>query len=180
MRHDPPEQIATARLVLRRPRASDAAARYAYGSDPVVARYMDWAVLTSMEGFGAVDGAESRWETGEEYAWVITVRQEDRAIGNIACRVQEDAVDFGYVLARDQWGQGYATEAAKAVVAWAASLDEVRRITATCDVENAASVRVLEKLGMKWEGVLKDWAVRPNLQPGVARDAFLYARVREE
>jgi RimJ/RimL family protein N-acetyltransferase len=50
-------------------------------------------------------------------------------------------------------------------------------VWATCDVENLASVRVLEKLGLTCEGVLRRYAIRPNLSP-TPRDAFVYARIR--
>ena len=62
---------------------------------------------------------------------------------------------LGYVLARNYWSRGYPTEAAKVVFEWAAGLEGVYRIWATCDIENAASVRVLEKIGMSREGILR-------------------------
>jgi RimJ/RimL family protein N-acetyltransferase len=176
----PPEMITTARLVLRRPKSSDATAKYEYGSDPEVARYMDWARHTSLSDTVAfVERAASSWRSGDEYTWTITVKPEDRAVGSVACRVRGHAADLGYVLAREHWGRGYATEAAKAVFEWAATLEGVWRIWATCDVENAASVRVLEKIGMSREAVLRRSAIRPNLAPGVPRDAFVYSWIRE-
>ena len=178
--HPPPQVITTGRLVLRRPKPSDAAAKYSVSRDPEVNRYMDWLPHKSVSDATAlVDGAASRWETGEEYSWVITVKPDDRAAGSVACRVRGHAVDLGYVLSREYWGRGYATEAAKAVFEWAARLEGVQRIWATCDVDNVASVRVLEKIGMSREGVLRRWAIRPNLAPGVPRDAFVYSWVRE-
>ena len=177
---NPPDRLTTRRLVLRRPRLSDAAAKFAYARDPEVTRYMDWVAHTGERDAEAfIQGAAARWESGEEYTWSITVEPEDRAIGSVACRVRGHAVDLGYVLARDYWGRGYATEAARAVLDWAATLEGVCRIWATCDVENAASARVLEKIGMSREGVLRRWAIRPNLAPAVPRDAFVYSWVRE-
>ena len=86
-------------------------------------------------------------------------------------------VGFGYHLARPEWGQGYATEAARALVEWALGQRRIFRIWTVCDVGNAASVRVLEKLGMVREGVLKRWSIRPNLslEP---RDSYCYALTR--
>lgn len=179
MMHDPPEQIATARLILRRPKAADATAKYEYARDPEVARYMDWAIPTGLDRIlASTANAAVRWESGEEYAWVITAEPDDRAIGNVACRVEGHAADLGYVLAREHWGRGYATEAATAIFRWLVSLDGVFRIWATCDIENVASARVLEKIGMSREGILRRWAIRPNLAPGVPRDAFMYSWVR--
>jgi ribosomal-protein-alanine N-acetyltransferase len=178
--HNPPELIATQRLVLRRPRPADAVAKYENGRDPEVARYADWVPHASLrDAVAHVEGAALRWESGEEYSWVITVRPDDRAIGSVSCLVRGHAVELGYVLYRDHWGRGYATEAAKAVLEWAATREGVFRVWATCDVENVASARVLEKIGMSREGVLRRWAIRPNLAPGVPRDALVYSWTRE-
>lgn len=178
--HRPPQTITTARLVLRRPKLSDAAAVHEYGRDPEVSRYTDWPTHSSVaDAVAVLEGAGPRWESGEEYSWVITVKPEDRPTGSVACRVRGHAVDLGYVLSRNFWGRGYATEAARAVLEWAAALEGVCRIWATCDVENIASVRVLEKIGMSREGILRRWAIRPNLPPQSPRDAFVYSWVGE-
>lgn len=177
--HDAPDLIATERLILRRPKATDAIAKYEYSRDPLVNRYMDWKPhATPGDAAAFVESAAARWASGE-FSWVITARPDDRAIGSVGCTVNAHAAELGFVLARDHWGRGYATEAARAVLEWLVTLESVVRISATCDIENAASVRVLEKIGMAREGVLRRWAVRPNLAPGTARDAFMYSWVRE-
>ncbi|MGH7820448.1 MAG: GNAT family N-acetyltransferase [Candidatus Binatia bacterium] len=179
MQDAPPETIATARLLLRRPRAADAPAVHEYARDPEVTRYMEWRSHTSLaDAVAFLEEAARRWESGEEYSGVITMTPDERAIGGIGCRVRGHAVDLGYVLCRRHWRRGYATEAARAVLGWAAALDEVHRVWATCDAANAASARVLEKIGMSREGVLRRWAVRPNLPPQPPRDALVYAWVR--
>jgi RimJ/RimL family protein N-acetyltransferase len=81
------------------------------------------------------------------------------------------------VLARSAWRQGYATEAARAVVAWGLAQPEMHRVWAVCDVENPASGRVLEKAGMTREACLRAWAVMPAF-PG-PRDVWCYAAIKE-
>jgi ribosomal-protein-alanine N-acetyltransferase len=175
----PPHTITTERLVLRRPTSTDAPARFGYTTDPEVAQYMDWPSPANLGDVARrIEAAASRWESGEEYSWAVTLQPNDRAVGGVACFVRGHAAELGFVLARECWGHGYAAEAAKAVLEWAAGLDAVFRIWATCDTENAASVRVLEKIGMSREGVLRRWAIRPNLDPEVPRDAFIYSWVR--
>jgi RimJ/RimL family protein N-acetyltransferase len=98
-------------------------------------------------------------------------------VGSIACRVQGHAADFGVLLARDAWGRGYGTQAAELLVGWLKRQGEIVRIWATTDVDNARSLRVLEKLGLQREGVMRKAAVRPQL-PGGPRDTALYAWVR--
>ncbi len=176
----PPERIVTKRLILRRPKPEDGPAKYENSRDPAVNRYMGWTPhATLQDAIYHVERTAARWVNGEEYSWVITEKPSDVAIGSIACHPQEHAVELGYVLAKNQWGKGYATEAAKAVFEWVVAQQDVFRVWANCDIENVASMRVLEKLGMSREGVLRRWRVRPNLAPRVPRDAVIYAWVRE-
>jgi RimJ/RimL family protein N-acetyltransferase len=120
---------------------------------------------------------EKRWVSGEEFHWVITLPSEDRAIGAIACRVDKHAADVGFFVNRRYWRKGYATEAAQAVVDWAMSVPTIWRVWATCDVENVASARVLQKVGLSCEGTLRRSIVRPNLS-NEPRDSFVYSTVR--
>lgn len=174
-----PETITTDRLALRRPRLTDAADIFAYACDPDVTRYMDWPTHQRVEDSAAfVAWTTQRWETGEEYCWVITVKPEDHVVGSIGCRVRTFDADFGYVLHRATWGHGYATEAARAVVGWLQSLPGIWRIWATCDTENRASVRVLEKVGLSCEGRLRCSKMRPNVSPQ-PRATFVFALVQE-
>src|SRR5207253_11359292 len=70
-----PDTFTTPRLYLRRPQQSDAPAVFEYGSDPEVARYMDWPALVDMQdAIKATERAVRRWECGEEYAWRRTGR----------------------------------------------------------------------------------------------------------
>jgi RimJ/RimL family protein N-acetyltransferase len=174
----PPDTFELARLRLRRPKESDADALFMIGSDPEVARYADWPLNT--EKGPALDRLRKRaelWDSGVEYYWVMTLPYDDRAIGAVSTRVTQHAADVGYLLDRREWGHGYATEAARAIVAWAFSVPSIRRVWATCDTENLASARVLEKVGLEREGTLRRAIVRPNLS-NEPRDAFVYARVR--
>jgi [ribosomal protein S5]-alanine N-acetyltransferase len=174
----PPETLHTDRLILRRPAPGDAPAVYDYGRDPHVTRYLIFPTHRSIadaEEFLAT--CPARWESGDEHCWLITLRGEGSIIGSIACRPRGHALDFGYALARAYWRQGYATEAAGAVVAWAGSNPDIYRVWAVCDVENTASARVLEKLGLTREGVLRRWLRHPNISPE-PRDCYVYARVR--
>jgi [ribosomal protein S5]-alanine N-acetyltransferase len=175
-----PEVITTDRLVLRRPTLSDVTDIYAYAHDPEVTRYMVWPTHTDIaESLVFLETCAPRWESGEEYCWAITIKPEDRAIGMIGCRVRDYTADFGYVLNRTYWAQGYATEAARAVVTWLSNLPGIYRIWATCDAENIASVRVLEKTGLSCEGRLRHSTIRLNLSP-TPRDTFVFALVRDE
>jgi ribosomal-protein-alanine N-acetyltransferase len=175
----PPEKIATRQLVLRRPRLSDADEIFdSYAADPEVTRYVTWRPYQDRnEVTQFLQSRLTRWDSNEEFSWAITRAEEDRVIGMIACRVREPAADIGYVLSRNYWNRGYVTEAAKAVVDWAINITFVYRVWAVCDVENKASARVLEKIGMQREGVLRRYVAHPNVS-SEPRDCYVYSKVR--
>lgn len=92
----------------------------------------------------------------------------------IELRMQGHRAEIGYVLARSHWKRGYMTEAAHAVVEWALSQPEIFRVWAVCDVENVASAKMLEKIGMRREGILARWIVHPSVSKE-PRDCYCYA-----
>ena len=172
-----PETLKLERLLLRRPKLTDAEAIFQYGSDPEVARYADWPVRKDIESLiESLRERPARWESGSEFTWVITLANEDRAIGGITCIVANDAAEVGFLLNRRHWGKGFATEAAKAIVDWALSLPAVSKVWATCDAENLASACVLEKIGLSRECGSK-LVVRPNIS-SEPRAALTYSRTR--
>jgi ribosomal-protein-alanine N-acetyltransferase len=175
----PPESFDTERLRLRPPTLADADDVFQYASDPEVTRHLGFPTHrtrdTAAEFLRALAAAG---ESGRRYGWAITLAGSDRLIGVVEIRIQGSRADVGYVLARAWWGNGYMTEAVRPIVAWALAQEPIDRVWATCDVENRASARVLEKVGMKQEGVLRRWEVNPNIGP-VARDHYSYSIVRE-
>ncbi len=88
-----------------------------------------------------------------------------------------DANDIFDNYASDREVTRYVTEAAKAIVDWASSIESLYRVWAVCDIENKASSRALEKVGMHREGILSRYIVHPNISPE-SRDCYVYARVR--
>ena len=175
----PPDRFETRQLVLRRPRLSDADDIFDhYAADPAVTRYVTWRPHRDRSEVGPfLQSQLARWDSGEAFSWAITRPSEDRVIGMIGCRIREHAADIGYVVSRSYWGRGYATEAAKAVVDWAESLDTIFRVWAVCDVANKGSARVLEKVGMEREGILRRWIIHPNVS-AEPRDCYVYSKVR--
>jgi [ribosomal protein S5]-alanine N-acetyltransferase len=170
----PPETFELPELRLRLPRPSDTEAVFEYGSDPEVARFSDWPVRTSMDGLAeSLLARAARWDAGEDFYWIITLANDDRAIGGISCQITGDSAEIGFLLARQHWGKGWATEAAKAVVGWARTCPALTRLLATCDAENLASARVLKKSGFILECRLPRAIVRPNLSPE-PRDALKF------
>lgn len=175
-----PDRIATARLVLRRPRPTDAQSMFEeYAQDAVVTRYLVWRPHASLQDTREfLTRCDEGWHTRRELTWALTLPTEDRVVGMIGIRPQGHKAELGYVLARRLWKQGLVTEAGNAVLRLAFEDASLFRVWAVCDVENPASARVLEKLGMREEGVLRRWIIHPNVSTE-PRDVRVYARVRE-
>jgi RimJ/RimL family protein N-acetyltransferase len=175
----PPEIIKTPRLTLRPPVLADADAIFTeYAQDAAVSKYMIWRPhenVASTRDF--IRRCIRGWEEGSSYPWVITLTESERLIGMIEGRVKEYTMDLGYVLARSCWGRGYMSEAARPIVDWGLAQCGIFRIWAVCDVNNPASARVLEKIGMQREGVLRRWGLHPNVSDE-PRDVYCYSIVK--
>ena len=172
--------IETSRLVLRPLELSDAPAIYAYQSNPEVHRYMSSEPPASVEVAAEPIGkwlalpAEQR-----RPCWVMVLRENDRIVGTISFNQlsrEEHNGQLGYEVARDQWGKGIATEAVRAVVSYGFDTMRLNRIAAYCWDCNAASQRVMEKAGMRYEGTLRQL----RHAKGAYRDMRLYSLLASE
>lgn len=175
----PPTQTLTQRLVLRKPWLDDAQAIFeGYAQDAEALQYLTFRPYSDIEPVREFLQERLRgWEQGDDLSWVLTFKGEDRCLGMISLRVHGHRADIGYVLAREHWGQGLMPEAAKAVADWALSQPTIYRVWAVCDVDNAASRRVMEKIGMTCEGLLRRWIIHPNVSDE-PRDCWCYAIVK--
>jgi len=174
----PPDTLSTIRLILRPLRLTDAAAVYAYASDEETTRFLIFPrhrSIVDSEGF-ARRCAEC-WQSGSAFPWAVTVRETGMLIGVIELRLSPPRAEFGYVLRRAEWGQGYGGEMATAVVAWALAQPEIHRVWTTVHPDNQRSQRVLEKAGLRFETRLALWEARPNLGEA-AGDALVYALIK--
>jgi len=174
-----PDEIRTARLLLRKPRATDAPLMFtAYAQDPAVTRYLAWLPHASLaETRAVIDRFLIAWERQEGFCWFLFTNDTGELIGSIAARPEYDGINLGFLLARAYWGRGYMPEAVAAVVDWAFAQPSVSRVSAACDMENHASARALEKAGFVRERILHEFLVHPNIS-SAPRDCFEYAITR--
>lgn len=175
-----PEELLTARLLMRPPLEADCEEIFArYAHDPQVTRFLSWRPHTSVNHtIEFRRKALADVEAGRAFQWLIRSSETHKVLGMIGLRVDGHRVHLGYCLARETWGQGIATEAASAVVAAAMHEPTVWRLQAVCDIENRASARVLEKIGLTFEGTLRRYMILPNLGE-IPRDVHCFARVRD-
>jgi RimJ/RimL family protein N-acetyltransferase len=173
-----PPFIETTRLVLTTPTLDDAQEVFdRYASDPDVTRYLGWPrhrSVSDTEAFLAFSEAE--WERSRAGPYLVYSRDNGRLLGGTGLSLDSDTLaSTGYVLAKDAWGQGYATEALAAMVDLAADL-KVTTLYALCHPGHRASQRVLEKCGFDRDESWHRQLVFPNLVPGVQQDVFCYVR----
>lgn len=174
-----PDILPTARLLLRAPAVQDAPALFqAYTQDPAVCRFMVWSPHRSEDDTrGFIAACVEAWAASERKPYVITPSDSNTAIGMIEVRLLGTAVDIGYVLAQRHWGQGFMSEAIEAVTGAALANLDIFRVQATCDTENIASQRTLEKSGFLREGRLERYTVHPNISTE-PRACYMYAKCR--
>lgn len=154
-----PPTIETERLTLRKLTPDDAKAIFAYSSDPEVARYVTWETHRTIEDSRAfLDLTLAKYEGGGEPDWGIMYKGDGRFVG--ACGfvgwVPEHArAEVGCALAREYWGRGLVSEALRAMIRFGFERMGLNRVEARCTTANAASVRVMEKSGMTYEGTFR-------------------------
>ena len=139
---------------------------------------MSWPThRSSQETRAFLEHSAAEWEGCPAGAYLIEGRSGGALLGGTGLHFENPArAATGYILARDAWGLGYATETLRAIVELAAQLG-VLRLQALCHPEHAASQRVLEKCGFAREGVLRCHTAFPNLGSGRPADVVCYARI---
>ena len=146
-----------------------------YAQDREVTRYLEWVPHASVEITKKfIAFCQDRWTNSIAFPYVIARTEDGELLGMIEVRPNGHRADFGYVLARPYWGNGFMPEAIGAIVKITLGLPTIYRMAATCDVENTASARALEKSGFSREGLLRKYMIHPNISPE-PRDSLLYA-----
>jgi RimJ/RimL family protein N-acetyltransferase len=155
--------IETERLILRPLTVEDLEDVHAYQSLDEATRYVPFAARTLpqvLEALGRQKSAAELKQAGDFIIWGQVLKSTGRVIGqsNLGIENLDDLhAEFGYLLHPNYWGQGFATEASRAVLKYAFEVAKMRRVTAIIDHRNAASIRVAERLGMRREATFVDY-----------------------
>jgi ribosomal-protein-alanine N-acetyltransferase len=148
------------RVLLRRLRVSDASEMYDYARRESVTRYLLWSPHPDPEHTRQyLSYVQGRYRVGEFYDWAIVDKASGKMIGTCGFPMISEAnnsAEVGYVLHPDFWGKGYATEVLRILLSFAFKTLGLHRVEARCFEEHAASRRVMEKCGMRYEGSLRD------------------------
>ena len=168
-------ELTTTRLVLRRFRPSDIEDVYAFAADPEWNRYLGLPEPYSRRDAEEFVARAMLYDPQAVSMWAIV--HEERCSGSIYLRGESPgSATLGYSIARPLWGRGLMTEAASTVVAHGFEDRGLARIYAFVIVGNDPSARVLEKVGMKREGILRS----NRLVHGDRVDDLLYSILRED
>ena len=170
--------LETERLVLRPFEETDAEGLHAYLGDAEVVRYEPYGVMTMEEC-----RLEAARRASDEAFWAVCLA-DGTLIGNLYLSGADEfgTREIGYVFARACWHKGYATEAARRLMAYAFERLATRRIIALCDTRNAASFALMERLGMRREGEFKKNVGFKTDAHGntIWTDSYQYAILKEE
>ena len=152
-------ELHTSRLLLREFVFDDWPAVLAYQRDARYLRYYEWTDRTpeDVQRFVQMFLEQQQEQPRRKFQLAVVLKDGGQLIGNCGIRRKTAATpeaDIGYEIAPDHWGNGYATEAARAIVQHGFITLQVQRIWAWCLADNTASAHVLEKAGLKLEGRL--------------------------
>jgi len=175
-------KLETERLILRELKESDWQAVYEYASDPEVVRYMQWTTKTKEETKDYIRRTilNKQEQPRRNYKFALVRKTDKRLIGQCSLisiiNPEHGEAGIVYAINRSFWNQGYMTEAVKSVLNFGFNELGLHRIYATLAPDNFVSVRLLEKVGMRREGHLKEH----KYIKGQWRDSLLYAILESE
>lgn len=143
----------TARLYMRRFTTADAFLLRHLNSQPGVLQYIPEPVpVNDNEALKILETIIIPQYANQIGRWAVHIKQNDQFIGWCGLKKIQDDIDLGYRFLPAEWGKGYATEAAKAVLDYGHEERRLQKITAHAHVDNIASQRVLLKIGMQFVG----------------------------
>ena len=172
----PAEPFETERLSMTRQRMEDAPALFEAYNDADLMRYWSSAPHGTVEETRAY--LDPRLDHHDWRGWAIRIKGEPQAIGTLAATTRRPGVaEIGYLLVRSAWGQGYAREAVGGLVDLLFA-EGHRRVFADTDPDNAGSLTLLEALGFRREGLLREeWETHIGVRDSVILGLLARERV---
>ena len=166
-------KINTKRLILKPLGIEYLKTVHAYASEPENTKYMvRLPNETIQETIDFLTSADNEWMKEQPSFYEFAVIYEDRQIGAVSIYLKENlSGELGWIINKKYWGQGFAYEAAEALLDYAKKELKIRHLIAHCDVDNTASYRIMEKLGMTRTGI---YGGRKNKSSDEERTEYQY------
>ena len=172
----------TPRLILRKVTPEDLDNIFEYCKNPNVARYVTWDAHQSLEDTKKfINYALDSYKVGAPEPMAIILKDDPKqrmigSVGLIPASPKNRTFELGYVIAEEYWGKGIVAEAAKPLINFGFKHFAMQRLQCRCDILNPQSSRVMEKLGMQYEGTLK----ASMYLKGKPRDMHMYSIVKSD
>ncbi|WP_085524038.1 GNAT family N-acetyltransferase [Tuberibacillus sp. Marseille-P3662] len=173
--------LETDRLLLRKLSLNDLDDIFEFSSDPEVAHHMTWEINKSKDETLnhfikiVIDG----YEKGQSAEWALVLKESHKVIGTcsfVDWSNEHKKAELGYVLNKNYWGHGFASEAIKALIRYGFEVIHLNRIEGGCDTDNIGSEKVMLKVGMTFEGTLR----QNEFIKGEFRDTKVFSILRED
>ena len=172
--------IETERLLLRKITLNDASDMFEYASNPEVSEYTMWSTHVSLEDTKYfLKSLTKMYKRRELVDWGIVHKAEKKFIGTcgfVEWSMTHSRAEIGYALSARYWSEGYMSEAVNAIIEFGFREMLLNRVMGRCEVNNIASARVMEKVGMQLEGILR----QQLFVKGKYWDLKIYSILREE
>jgi ribosomal-protein-alanine N-acetyltransferase len=177
-----PITLSSDRIVLRRGIETDVITLFQnYCSDKDCSRFLTRKPHASTQQTAKFlkEWCNDPWdEEDTKFAWVVALKDTDEPIGVfIVCLQESYKAEIHYGISRHFWKKGLTTELSHLATEWLISQPNLKRIWAVCDLDNSGSIKVLENIGFKREGLLQNWLRLPAFEDAI-RDCFIYAKTR--
>ncbi len=174
--------LETRRMILRQFTQDDFEAVHSYGSVPENIIYMPFSPNTQEDtrAFLIRSIAAAEETPCRNYQYAAVLRDTGKLIGGCGVNLSGDEAEIGWLLHRDFWKQGFGPEMGRALLAFGFDELHMHRIIARCDAENYGSYRVMEKIGMRREGLFLDARLANKLSHNKYSDELYYAILKEE
>lgn len=174
-------KLETERLILRRFEITDADDMFEnYASSDNVTKYMTWETHKDIDATKEyLQSLTKSYSDSKVFDWAIELKSENKVIGSIGAKKPDEnlsKIEIGYCIGEKWWNHGIVTEALKEIIRFLFEEVDVNRIEAYHDIRNPASGRVMQKCGMKFEGVLRQAYLFKN---GVA-DVYVYSILKSD
>ncbi|MGB3512938.1 MAG: GNAT family protein [Microcoleaceae cyanobacterium] len=172
--------IETDRIILRKMCMDDAHDMFEYASDSEVSKYTGWYTHNVIEDTQLfLNHVINNYQNNQVSSWGIVHKVDKKFIGTagfINWNIEHARAEIGYTLSQKYWGKGYMTEVVNAIIYFGFRNMMLNRIEAKCEIKNIASARVMEKVGMKYEGILRKYM----FMKGKYSDLKIYSIIKDE
>jgi RimJ/RimL family protein N-acetyltransferase len=178
------KSLETTRLILRKFTVSDFAVAHSYVNCKENLVYIVWGPNSEEQTRAFISRAIKEAEGNnpiKDHIYAVTLKDSGKLIGSCEIAVKEgNEASLGWMLHRDYWKQGYGTEVGKTLLQFGFEELDLHRIIARCDAENYGSYRVMEKIGMRREGLFIEGRRAHKMSDRQYSDELSYAITKDE